>query len=274
MYLKQLIAEAGKDTPVIAKIEKPQAVESINEIIDVSDAIMVARGDLGVEMKVEEVPSIQKKIIALCVKKSKPVITATQMLESMVSNYRPTRAEASDVANAILDGTDAVMLSAESASGKYPVETVRTMVRIISHTEKMHRLELPEFHLEQNSHHSIPTSICSAASHCANIVNAQAIVCLTSRGRIAKTMARYRPSKSIIAVSNSQKTLYQLSLVWGVYPLWGKDLRQKIDNAILHLLEYLKSKSAVKKDDLLVITLGQPFAEAGITNTLQIHKVP
>jgi len=144
-YIKQLISQAGKDTPVIAKIEKPQAVVCINEIIDAADGIMIARGDLGVEMRVEEVPSIQKKIIHLCGKKSKPVITATQMLESMVNHYRPTRAEASDVANAILDGTDAVMLSAESASGKYPVETVRTMVRIISHTEKMHRYELHNY---------------------------------------------------------------------------------------------------------------------------------
>ncbi len=273
-YVKNLLSFHSMDIPVIAKIEKPQAVDDIEHIIDIADGIMIARGDLGVEMRVEEVPIIQKKIIRLCNEKSKPVITATQMLESMVTNHRPTRAEASDVANAIIDGSDAVMLSAESASGKFPVESVQTMVRIISHTEQAQRQAGVTKQYKKEKSTTTPRAICAAACHSAEMVNAQAIICLTLRGWVARTLSRYRPTKSIIAVSSNEKALRYLSIHWGVYPIWMEDLTKEISESVDELMENLKNQELVKQSDTLVVLAGLPFDKNGPTNCLQIRKVP
>ena len=234
LELKDYIKERGYSVPVIAKIEKPNAVKDIEHIADNSDGIMVARGDMGVELPVEEVPIVQKKIIRICIQKGIPVITATQMLESMVKNLRPTRAETTDVANAVIDGTDAVMLSAETASGDYPVEVVETMARIINLTERKHATPPERQRSDKEELRSITKAVCFTACQTANLVGAQAILCLTFRGTIAQMLARFRPQKPIYAVSDNPRTIRQLCLVWGVTPVWGKELTVTLREALTH----------------------------------------
>jgi pyruvate kinase len=272
-HIKQLIAEQGKDTPVIAKIEKPQAVQAIDQIIEATDLIMVARGDLGVELRAEEVPPIQKKIIKKCNERGKPVITATQMLDSMIHNPRPTRAEASDVANAILDGSDAVMLSGETASGKYPIETVETMHRIISLIEEEHLKECKAprqaLKIEYNSAEAIGHSACTAA----DLDKAAAIVCLTQTGSTAQMISHYRPTQPIIAVTHSQRSLQRMALLWGVAGYIVQEFKDNIDDAIQDVMQLLKEESVIKSGDRVVITAGLPFYLRRRTNMLRIEEV-
>ncbi|MDH4225130.1 MAG: pyruvate kinase [Deltaproteobacteria bacterium] len=272
--LRALMKEKGKVIPIVAKIEKPEALTHIDAIIDVTDAIMVARGDLGVEIPAEEVPAIQKRIIHRCNHVGKPVITATQMLDSMVSNARPTRAEASDVANAILDGTDAVMLSAETASGKYPIEAVSTMNRIIRATElsldedtHFHRFRRWSGELHFNA--GIAISACTLSEQ----VDARAIACITGTGAMAQAIAKHRPVKPIFAISHSQDVLRRLCLVWGIEGIIANDLSDNIDEAVLQVESILVKQGCLNIGDKCVLTAGLPFAEHKATNMVRVDLV-
>ena len=272
--IKKIILRAKKDIPVVAKIEKPQAVESIEEIINESDVIMVARGDLGIEVSAEEVPLIQKKIISLCNKRGTPVITATQMLESMIHNPRPTRAETSDVANAIIDGTDAVMLSGETAIGNFPVISVQTMHRIINLIEKNERsVNWQLRRRDSDQKYTISSSIGLSACHAADLVGASMIVCLTQSGTTARMISRYRPRQPLIAVTHTENTLRRLNLVWGVLPHSVHEFGDNMDEAIINILQIIKRKSAVRKGDKIVMTAGLPFHTRQGTNMLRIEEI-
>jgi len=270
--MKDFLAKLGASVPIITKVEKPQALEAIDEIVAVSDGIMVARGDLGVEMAAEQVPGIQKHLIALCNRAGKPVITATQMLESMVNNPRPTRAEASDVANAVLDGSDAVMLSAESASGRYPLEAVATMKRIIRATEEdrerqgQYRRRAPDV---VPVHEGMAMAACSLAEQ----VNAQAIACVTLTGSIARAISKYRPARPIYAVSQHDGVLRQLSVHWGVEGVRLQNLDTNIDDALFAIERALVTSGRLKRGDQLVLTAGLPFAARQATNMVRVDRV-
>jgi pyruvate kinase len=271
--IKELIRKRGKKTPVIAKIEKPEALECIDDIIAVTDGLMVARGDLGVEMKTEEVPPIQKRLIAKCNKAGIPVITATQMLDSMVQNPRPTRAEASDVANAILDGTDAVMLSAETASGKYPIETVTVMKQIIALIEK----EMPVDYLRRRRDSSdqfiVQEGIAVAACSLAEMLDADAIVAITLTGAQARVIARYRPQRPIIAVTHDEEVQRQLTLIWGVRGVILPDMKTNIDDSVNEVKNALVGLNILKKGHKFIITAGLPFSRRGATNSIRVETI-
>lgn len=275
IQLKELIRAAGKDIPVVAKIEKPQAVERIDEIIAATDVIMLARGDLGVEMAVEEVPAIQKKVIKLCNHAGVPVITATQMLESMVHTPRPTRAEASDVANAVLDGTDAVMLSAETAVGEYPLDTVETMSRIIG------LIELQYEHVwhqrrrgDRKSDEPLAHAIASAACQAAEMVDAEAIVTFTIMGLMPLRVARVRPCVQIIGVTSRESTYHQLALLWGVRSFLVHELHGDATHAAQSILAQLRDANYLKAGQQAVITAGVPFESKRPTNMCLVEEVP
>lgn len=267
--LKRIIYMRGKHTPVISKIEKPEALKNFKEILKVTDAVMVARGDLGVEVEAEKVPFYQKKIIKACNEAGKPVITATQMLESMILNPRPTRAETSDVANAIIDGTDAIMLSAETAAGSYPVDAVATMSRIAVDVEKA------ELHQESEqrviSTPSIAQAVAESACRAANTLNAKAIAVFTRSGSAATLISRFRPRIPIIAFTTSQTTQSRLSINWGVTAV-KKALVDDIDQAI-HNVELTLLEAGYKKGDIIVFIMGMPLEARGSTNIMRIHKL-
>jgi pyruvate kinase len=274
VQIKRIISRAKKDIPVVAKIEKPQAVDSIEEIIEQTDVIMLARGDLGVEVSAEEVPPIQKKIIALCNKKGTPVITATQMLESMINNPRPTRAEASDVANAILDGSDAVMLSGETATGKFPVTSLQTMHRIVNLTEKKIKPDNWQTRRRQaDKKYTISSTIGYNACQAADLIEAVMIVCLTQSGTTARMIARYRPNQPLIAITHTEKSLRRLNLVWGVMPYSLHEFGDNMDEAINDIIKIIKHKSPVNKGDKIIITAGLPFHSRKGTNMLRIEEI-
>ncbi|RMH73607.1 MAG: pyruvate kinase [Gemmatimonadetes bacterium] len=272
-HIKWMIAEQGYNTPVIAKIEKPQAVKEFEAISDLADGIMIARGDLGVEMFVEEVPPIQKEIIAICNRKGKPVITATQMLESMMTTPRPTRAEAADVANAVLDGTDAVMLSGETAAGKFPVQAVETMDRIITIIEKQSD---PRWDLKRRKPDMVyptPLAIGYSTSHASDLVNAKAIVCLTLSGSMARTISRFRPPKPIIAMTFNEQAYFRTALYWGVLGFQVPEFKSNIDDAVDDIVERLKAEQIISHGDRLVLTAGLPFGDKKGTNILRIEEI-
>jgi pyruvate kinase len=265
-----------KDAPqqIVSKIEKPQALDHIEDIIAVSDGIMVARGDLGVELPPEDVPGIQKRLIALCSEAGKPVITATQMLESMVHNPRPTRAEASDVANAILDGSDAVMLSAESASGKYPVETVEVMRRIIHATEASRGTVDPARRRRRGAgpipvHEGVAITACTLSEQ----VDAAAIASITLTGSMSRLIAKHRPAKRIFAISQFEPVLRQLAFTWGVEGIHMEDLTSNIDDALADVETRLRELNLLAKGDRLVLTAGVPFTERKATNMVRVDQV-
>ena len=271
-HLRAFLADLGSDTPIIAKIEKPEAVDSVEEILEVSDGMMVARGDLGGEAPPEELPIIQKRIIKLCNEASKPVITATQMLDSMIRNPRPTRAEASDVANAILDGTDAVMLSGETAVGSYAVKAVRMMARIAEVTERSlpYREWLQRgFMLEART---VTEAISQVASEMATELGAKAIIASTVTGGTARWVASTRPSTPIIAPTPRLTTFRQLALVWGVVPLLVDEFADT-EAMIVTVSEATEKRGLVKDGDLVIITAGVPLGGSGLTNTLKAHRV-
>jgi len=270
--LRDLLRQHRASIPIIAKIEKREAVEAFEGVMEASDGAMVARGDLGVETPAEEVPIYQKRIIRLANEVGKPVITATQMLNSMMDNPRPTRAEASDVANAILDGTDAVMLSGETAVGKYPVETVGMMARIALTTERMipHQERVHEAFLEPSF---TPTdAISQATCEIAWELSAKAIISSTMSGHTARMVAKHRPATPIIAVTPSPETQRRLALVWGVCPLLVSEFAhtdQMIETAVQAVLK----EGMVEKGDTVVITAGVPLGGPGRTNMLKVHVV-
>jgi len=274
LRLKEILYRRGADIHVIAKIEKPEAVDYFEEILDVSDGIMVARGDLGVEIQPEKVPLIQKRIIRLCNASGKPVITATQMLESMISNPRPTRAETSDVANAILDGTDAVMLSAETASGAYPVEAVSLMVRVALDVERDPILREKVLHPipENRGFRRLPEAIGQAACRVAETVHAAAILAFTQTGSTAALVSKYRPDLPIFAVTPSQGVRRRLALYAGTHSI-RVDIEGDTEAQIRSVEEAVLSSGALMKGDVVVITMGSPVSDAGTTNLMKVHRL-
>ncbi len=271
-HLRAYLQELGADIPIIAKIEKPEALECLDEILAVSDGLMVARGDLGIEACAEEVPMMQKRIIRSCNNAGKPVITATQMLDSMIRNPRPTRAETSDVANAILDGSDAIMLSAETAIGQYPVEAVQTMARIAAVTEQ----SLPYNDWLQRSFLTVSRTVTDAISQVACEIaaelGAKAIIASTVSGSTARRIASHRPITPIIAPTPRVTTYRQLALVWGVRPLLV-DHFTDTDAMIVTVVEAARTQGMVQDGDLVIITAGVPVGGAGLTNLLKVHRV-
>ncbi|MDF2945459.1 MAG: pyruvate kinase [Bacillales bacterium] len=257
---------------IIPKIENQEGVENIDSILEVSDGLMVARGDLGVEIPAEEVPLVQKRLISKCNDLGKPVITATQMLDSMQRNPRPTRAEASDVANAILDGTDAIMLSGETAAGSYPVEAVKTMHRIASRTEQV--IEYREKFLRRlrNAKASVTDAISQSVASTAMNLNVKAIITPTESGHTAKMVSKYRPNSPIVAIASSEQVVRSLSLVWGVRAVLGSKANT-IDDMLEHAINHGIESGLVNHGDLVVITAGVPIGEAGTTNLMKIHVV-
>jgi pyruvate kinase len=267
--IKRIIYSAGKNIPVVAKIEKPEALRNFNKILKVTDAVMVARGDLGVEIEAEKVPLIQKKIIQSCNQAGKPVITATQMLESMIVNPRPTRAETSDVANAIIDGTDAVMLSGETASGAYPVAAVETMVRIALD------VETAGFGCRSNAPllvtPSIAQAVGEASCRAAASLKAKAIAVFTQSGSTAALISRFRPAIPIVAFTNAVEIQRKLSLYWGVRAK-SIQILENMEQQIA-LAEQSLLSAGLKKGDIVVIIMGTPIEARGSTNLMKIHKL-
>ena len=264
---RQFLKMHGVDIPIIAKIEKPEAIRNLDEIIRAADGVMVARGDLGVEMSPEQVPLLQKKIINACNLAEKPVITATQMLESMIESPQPTRAEASDVANAILDGTDCVMLSGETAMGKYPVQAVEVMARIAVQAETSLSPIPPDAHISGPDE-----SVAHAACRAAEEQHAKAIVTFTQSGSTALLVAKHRPRMSIIAATPFEHIARKISLYWGVTPVILKT-KKTTDNMIASVERIMFEKKLAKLRDLIVITAGVPIGVAGSTNMMKIHRV-
>lgn len=271
LQLKDIIRQNNKDTPVIAKIEKHEALEHLEEIINAADAIMVARGDLGVDIPLEKVPSIQKKIIHIANRYGKPVITATQMLESMVHNYRPTRAEVTDVANAILDGTDAVMLSEETAKGRYPVESVRMLSKIARETEPgFVRKDTLETVHGRDGAVTIPDAISMATCQVAQDLNTKAIITCSQTGSTARFISKYRPKQDILAVTTSLHTYRRLALVWGVTPMLAEPL-QDTDDMMEKSIESAKQAGYITEGERIVMTGGVPVWQPGSTNLLRVY---
>jgi pyruvate kinase len=263
----------GQGVQVIAKIEKPEAIRAIHDIIHAADGIMIARGDLGVEMPPEEVPILQKRIVALCNAAGKPVIIATQMLESMIENPRPTRAETNDVANAVLDGGDAVMLSGETSVGHYPLEAVTMMNRIILRAEAEQglpgRRPSPLETTVSNRHEALGQAACMLAQQ----MHAAAIVAVTRSGQTARVLSRYRPSPKIIAVTADARTLQMLGLAWGVRGLVIPDLDDDSDKALHRIQERLAAGGWVRPGEYVVLLGGQPFLARGSTNFIKVEKI-
>jgi pyruvate kinase len=268
---KVLDENGGENILICPKIENQEGVDNIDSILEISDAIMVARGDLGVEIPIEQVPAVQKMIIQKCNAVGKPVVTATQMLDSMIRNPRPTRAEVSDVANAILDGTDAIMLSGESANGTYPVEAVSTMAKIAEHTEK--QLEYKVAVSSAKSHiPAIAGVISRAASNAATELNASAVITSTQTGATAKRISQCRPECPIIAVTPNERVAKQLAFSWGVYPIVA-DKMASTDEMLEKSVEIAKSHNYVNNGETVVLAAGVPVDKVGATNLLKVSVV-
>lgn len=269
--LREIIRKKGKNTAIISKIEKPEALQEIDEIIEQSDAIMVARGDLGVETSFEKVPLIQKMLIQKGINKGRPVIVATQMMESMITNFEPTRAEATDIANAVIDGADALMLSGETSVGKYPVEALRNMQKIIDYTEENgYQYNRETEHTD--SKRQLSDSICDAARRITDITHASAIITFTQSGYSAFKMSSYRPRASIFAFTTNADLLCRLSLVWGVRAFL-MDPVDNIDDSIDYTIRFLKENELIKSSDLVIHLASIPLAQKGKTNMLKISQV-
>lgn len=267
MELKNVLKKYKTEIPVIAKIEKPEAIEHIDEIIKVSDGIMVARGDLGVEVSPEDVPILQKMIIRKCNYSLKPVITATQMLESMITNILPTRAEASDVANAILDGTDCVMLSGETSTGMNPVLAVETMDKI---NEKTESIKKPVIETENSKLKSFLCNITNSATEIAERINAKAIITLSHTGKSPILISSHRCKSRIIAIVREKRILNKCSIMWGVNPILDSEISFKNKE---ELLDFLKKKNYLSKNDTAILIENKNYSENESANALQILKV-
>jgi pyruvate kinase len=275
-YVKRRIAELGSDAWVIAKLEKPQAIDHLDSILEAADGIMVARGDLGVEVAPEKVPAIQKHVIRRAAEYRKPVITATQMLESMIENPRPTRAEASDVANAIYDGTDAVMLSAESAAGKYPVESVAMMSKIVMETEAQMDVLTPwpaprSGMLGKKRSLTVPETICECMAHSAQDLDLAAIAIFTESGNTARLLSKYRPDAPIYALSPFSAVVHRAMLLWGTFPIQCERF-EDTDTMVAMAEDILKSRGFLKDDQVVGIVAGT-VTKTGATNFLRLHRV-
>lgn len=271
--IKHILKElGGEKIKVIAKIENSQGVENLDEILSLADGVMVARGDMGVEIPLEEVPVIQKEIIGKVYGAGKQVITATQMLDSMMQYPRPTRAEANDVANAVYDGTSAIMLSGETASGKYPLECIRTMVRIAGRTEQDIDYRKRFLQNKLPTEGSITNAISKATVNAAMELNARAIVTVTESGRTAYMISRYRPFCPVIACTPKEQTYRQLALSWGIIPLLI-DEKEDLDELFEEAIQAVVKASHAKEGDVLVLTAGVPIGTFGTTNLLKVHSI-
>jgi pyruvate kinase len=267
--LKGIIQQREKHSRVVAKIEKPEALKDIDEIIRESDALMVARGDLGVEIPMEQVPLAQKDIIRRCLAHHRPVIVATQMMESMITNITPTRAEVNDVANAVLDHADAVMLSAETSVGRYPVEVVRAMNKILLELEKSDTMyNVEESKLEDNDR-MVTDAICKASVRMAAAIDIKAIVTMTHSGYTAFKISSMRPKAHIFAFTSNKRILNMLNLVWGVRAHYY-DKTVSTDHTIADIKHILRSGKYVEKGDLLVNVASMPIADQGMANMLKL----
>jgi len=265
----QIMDEEGRRVPVIAKIEKPQAVENLDEIIDAFDAIMVARGDLGVELPLEEVPLVQKKIVSAARRWAKPVIVATQMLESMISSPRPTRAEASDVANAILDGADAVMLSGETSVGEYPVVTVETMARIVNNTESHGLDQMQNINWDPHTTSGVMTKV---AAEVGERINAKFLVAFTHSGDSARRMSRLRSPIPVLAFTPVESTRAELTLSWGV-ETFLVPMVSHTDDMIRQVDKALTDSGRIDEGERVVIVAGSPPGIAGHTNMVRVRRI-
>lgn len=270
---KFLDYHGGHSIRIIAKIENIEGVQNFDEILSFSDGIMIARGDMGVEIEYERLPGLQKRFIRRCYQSGKMVITATQMLESMVTAPTPTRAEITDVANAVFDGTSAVMLSGETAAGEYPVESVKVMAKITEQAETdAFEMDVYKDILYDLDSTDTTNAVCDAACTTARDIKADAILALTKYGQTARRMSKFRPSVSIIAATPEEKTFHQLSLSWGVYPVLSQYQRTS-DDLLQHAIDCAKQIDAVKNGDRVVIVAGVPLDTAGSTNLLKVEVV-
>jgi pyruvate kinase len=274
-HLRDFIIEngpKGKKTPIIAKIEKPEAIENLDEILKETDAVMVARGDLGVELPTEEVPLLQKMIVRKCNEAGKPVIIATQMLETMIQNPTPTRAEASDVANAVLDGADAVMLSGETSVGRYPIQAIQMMDRIIRKTEeqvaKTKKFD-PDWLPSTHEYDPLSRSACMLADQ----LGASTIVVLTHSGSTAAHVAKFRPPARILAVTDRKKIMRRLNLIWGIRGLIVEDLKKDTDETFRKIQDQLLREGYVERGETVVMLAGIPLFEGHPTNTIKVDRV-
>ncbi len=269
--VRNRVAALGGETWIIAKLEKPQAIEHLDDILLASDGIMVARGDLGVEMPPEKVPAIQKHIIRRAADYSKPVITATQMLESMIENPRPTRAEVSDVANAVYDGTDAVMLSGESAVGKYPIEAVAMMARIVAEAEQHMKLDSRQEPRQRTTRLSIAETICEATAHAADDLDLRGIALFTESGATARQLSKYHPAAPIFALSPVEVTINRLNLLWGTTPI--RCPKVNTTEALVDCAEALLEKGGhVRPREVIAIVAGTR-TKSGSTNFMRLHAL-
>ncbi|MBW6515624.1 MAG: pyruvate kinase [Candidatus Cloacimonetes bacterium] len=273
IQLRQYLADRKSDIPLIAKIEKPQAIQDIEQIIKSSDAIMIARGDLGVEMSAYEVPILQKEIISKCLSYNVPVITATQMLESMISNPCATRAEVSDVANAVFDGTDAVMLSGETSIGSHPVTAVNVMHSILSRAEQTDYID-PIFHHDSSTitKTQFAVDLSKAACSIAQDTKAAVIIAMTKSGRTARFLSKYRTKIPILAFTPHQETITKLKLSWGVETVL-LDFSGNTDETLAHAKEYALNNGLIEKEDIIVFVTGRPISETNEINMIKLEKV-
>ncbi|MBX2894670.1 MAG: pyruvate kinase [Cyclobacteriaceae bacterium] len=270
--LRDIINEHKSNTRIVAKIEKPEALENIDDIIAATDAVMVARGDLGVEIWMEEVPMVQKMLVEKCNRASKPVIVATQMMESMIENPRPTRAETNDVANAVMDGADALMLSAETAAGKYPVEVIRSMVRTIGSVEKQGNIYFRYRDIDPDSPNYFNDSLILTACKLAKEVNAKAIVGMTQLGYAAFKASSHRPNANIFAFTSNDSILNAMNLVWATRA-YHYDKASSTDETIADVEKILKRDGHVQSGDIFIILASMPIQERGRSNMIKVHVV-
>jgi pyruvate kinase len=276
--VRDLRARIPEGVLIIAKIEKDAALDAIEPILAETDAVMVARGDLGVELPFEQVPLAQKKIVQLANLYGRPVITATQMLESMIEHPRPTRAEASDVANALFDGTDAVMLSGETAAGRYPLLAVEAMVRIAGEIEKTQAYEegpkydVPITHFLRSGATPTEHAIAAATVEAVGLVDAAAVITFTRTGSTTRLVSSYRPPVPILGVSDQERTWRQLALVWGVQPVHCRD-EVNYDNMLAAAREYLFQNRRAKPGQRVIVTAGVPFHVRGTTNMMRVEEL-
>jgi pyruvate kinase len=272
LELKELIRKSKGDAGVIAKIEKPEALLEIDQIIHAADGIMVARGDLGVEVPFDEVPLHQKQIVEKCIRQSKSVIIATQMMESMMFNFRPTRAEANDVANAVLDGADTLMLSAETSIGKFPVETINSMQKIIAYTENQGNPFDKQQEPTKGNSTFLADSICFSATKLAKQVGAKAIIVFTHSGYTAIRISSHRPKSNIFAFTNNKNILCKISLAWGIRPYYLKTYSH-LNEAIPETVKILKNKNLLSEGDCVVFVGTTPLKLQGSTNMIKVGYV-
>ena len=270
--LRDIINRNKSNTRIVAKIEKPEALENIDAVIAATDAVMVARGDLGVEIWMEEVPMVQKMLVEKCNKLAKPVIVATQMMESMIENPRPTRAETNDVANAVMDGADALMLSAETAAGKYPIEVIRSMVRTISSVEKQGNIFYRFREVDPKSATYLTDNLILTACKLAKDVNAKAIVGMTQLGYSAYKASSHRPNANIFAFTSNGNIINTMNLVWATRA-YHYDKASSTDETIADVEAILKRDGHVKKGDIFIVLASMPIKERGRSNMIKVHEV-